>query len=66
MNASEHAAAIKAAIEAARQEGYPLQGWTMDYFEDSVEVDLMLVRNKRGDDGVMRNESMALIEKVYI
>ncbi len=63
---SEHVAAIQAAIKAAREDGYLLQGWTMDWFEDSVEVDLMLVRSKRGKDGVMRNESMALIEKVYI
>jgi hypothetical protein len=62
---SEHVAKIQAALEAAREDGYLLQGWTDGYHNDSVGVDLMLIRNKRGDDGVMRNEERALIGKVW-
>lgn len=66
MNASEHAAAIKAAIEAARQEGYLFQTEADDYYGDMISTWLVLVRNKRGADGVMRNEERAFIEEVHI
>jgi hypothetical protein len=62
---SEHVTAVQAALGAARLDGYLLQGWTDDYHNDSFGVDLMLIRNRRGLDGVMRNEERALIERVW-
>ena len=65
MTLDEHVAAVQAALGAAREDGYLLQGWPDDYNNPSM-VDLMFVRNKRGEDGVMRVESRAKIDEVYI
>lgn len=64
---SEHAAAIKKAIDDAEADGLLLQLWDVGertWLEPnpvSVPVDIMLVRNKRGEDGVMRNDFRAKI-----
>lgn len=52
MTGQEHLAAIKAAIEAAREDGF-LIGF--DTYElESRYVQLTLWQNRRGEDGVMR------------
>lgn len=48
----EHLAAIKAAIEAAREDGFLLE--FQSYGFESQYVQLFLWRNRRGEDGVMR------------
>jgi hypothetical protein len=63
---SDHVAAVQAAIMAAYEDGYLLQGWPDDYSGGATLVDLMFVKNKRGADGVMRNEERARIETVYL
>ena len=63
---SEHVAAVQAAIQAAREDGYLFQGWPDDYDGFASMVDLMFVRNKRGEDGVMRNVERAKIDTVYL
>jgi len=62
---SEHVAAVQAALQAARDDGYLFQAWP-DVGHIDSHVDLMLIRNKRGSDGVMRNEERAKIGTVYI
>ena len=48
----KHLAAIKAAIEAAEEDGFLLEFQT--YELQSQRVQLMLWQNRRGEDGVMR------------
>lgn len=48
----KHLAAIKAAIEAAEEDGFLLEFQT--YELQSQQVQLMLWQNRRGEDGVMR------------
>jgi hypothetical protein len=48
----KHLAAIKAAIEAAREDGF-LTGFETEEFK-SQHVQLFLWQNRRGEDGVMR------------
>lgn len=62
---SEHVAAVQAAIGEARAEGYLFQVWP-DSYNDLESVDLIFVRNKRGEDGVMRVDRKAVIETVYV
>ena len=52
MTGEEHAAAIRAAIQAAEGDGYRLGFESSDF--DSVRVSLTLWQNRRGEDGVMR------------
>lgn len=52
MTGQEHVAAIRAAVEAARKDGFLLEFQTYDF--ESQYVQLMLWQNRRGDDGVMR------------
>jgi len=66
MDVNEHAYAIQAAIQAAYDDGYLLQGWPDDYDTRASQVDLMLVCNRRGEDGVMRNVGRAKIETMWI
>lgn len=61
---SEHVKAVEDALTAAYADGYLFQGWPDDY-DNATMVDLMFVKNKRGDDGVMRNIERARIETVY-
>jgi len=63
---TEHVAAVQAAIRAAYEDGYLFQGWSDIYLEETVHVDLMLIRNERGEDGVMRNVERAEIGTVWI
>lgn len=63
MTGAEHAEAIRAAINAARADGY-LIGWDFYYVDwwDEREVsgvNMNLYRNKRGADGVMRVDERA-------
>lgn len=59
---SEHVAAIKKAIADAEADGCLVQLWDvtertwLNPNPESACVDVMLVRNKRGEDGIMRNE----------
>ena len=48
----KHLAAIKAAIEAAKEDGVLLEFQTCEL--QSQQVQLMLWQNRRGGDGVMR------------
>lgn len=52
MTGEEHLAAIKAAITAAREDGFLLEFQTCDF--ESQYVQLMLWQNRRDEDGVMR------------
>lgn len=52
MTGQEHAAAIRAAIEAAQGDGFLLEFQTYDF--ESQYVQLMLWQNRREGDGVMR------------
>ncbi len=52
MTGEEHLAAIKAAIEAAGEDGFLLEFQTYELTPQYVQ--LMLWQNRRGDDGVMR------------
>lgn len=52
MTGQEHLAAIKAAIEAAREDGFLLDFQGYDF--ESRYVQIMLAQNRRGEDGVMR------------
>lgn len=52
MTGQEHLAAIKAAIAAAREDGFLLEFQT--YELESRYVQVMLWQNRRGEDGVMR------------
>jgi hypothetical protein len=63
---SEHVASVRAALQAAREDGYLLQGWPDDYDGGATQVDLMLIKNLRGKDGVMRNVERGKIETVYL
>lgn len=47
-----HLAAILAAIEAAREDGFLLEFQSYDF--ESRYVQLFLWQNRRGEDGVMR------------
>ena len=67
---SEHVAAVQAAIQAAREDGY-LLGWDFDH-DYSVdyplveEVSLSLYRNRRGEDGIMRQVERELVLEAYV
>jgi hypothetical protein len=52
MTGQEHAAAIRAAVEAAREDGFLLEFQTYDF--ESQYVQLMLWQDRRDGDGVMR------------
>lgn len=52
MTGKEHLAAIKAAIEAAREDGFLLEFQSYNF--ESQYVQLFLWQNHRGEDGVMR------------
>lgn len=65
MTGKEHAEAIRAAIQAARDEGY-LIDWDFYYIDwwghrEVSEVVMGLYRSKRGADGVMRVDEQAEI-----
>lgn len=52
MTGQEHLVAIKAAIKAAKEDGFLLEFQTDDF--ESQYVQLMLWQNRMGEDGVMR------------
>lgn len=52
MTGGEHAEVIRAAIRAAREDGFILGFET--YELESIWVQLLLWQNRRGEDGVMR------------
>jgi hypothetical protein len=62
---SDHVTAVQAAITAAYEDGYILQGWPDDYDGIPTQVDLVFVKNRR-INGVMRNEQQAKITAVYL
>lgn len=63
---SEHVAAIQAAIQAARDDGYLIE-WDFSYVDwgwagrDVSTVEAHLYRNRRGSDGIMRQVEREMI-----
>lgn len=67
---SEHVAAIQAAIQAARNDGYLIE-WDFSYIEwyDEREVSTVeahLYRNRRGSDGIMRQVEREMILDEFV
>lgn len=63
MTGAEHAEAIRAAIRAARDDGYLIR-WDFCYVDwwgepEVSEVNMGLYRTRRGADGVMRVDERA-------